>query len=303
MNTFDYVRTIIVTEQEDLGTICKNVLPYTRILLKKGVYRHKIRIETPFLLIEGEDPADTVIEWDDYAKKQDENGVELNTFRTYTVAVCADHVTLRDLTVRNSARNSPVKGQEVALTVYGDEFRAENCILVSEQDTLFCGPLPKDLIARYDGFLQDPLRRDIHSRQIYLNCTIYGTVDYIFGCGDCLFEQCRLVSSDDGRTGFVAAPAHAPDRDIGFVFHRCTFDGEGKNSRVFLARPWRDYGKASFIDCLYGPHIDKHGFDKWNDTERDKTARFAENVHYDGRVSWSKILPDDEGKRLLSYFD
>lgn len=297
--------TYYVTPNDNLQALLNVVEPRSTIKLAKGVYRQKLEIDVPYLTIEGEGAEDTVIELDDYAKKLDEKGVEYNTFRTYTVAVCADNVTIRNLTISNSAGNSREKGQEVALTVYGDEFVMENCVLTSEQDTLFCGPLPKDLIERYDGFLKDKLRRDITSKQRYYNCSITGTVDFIFGCGDCLFDNCAIISLADGRQGFVCAPAHALEQEVGIVFNECAFSAEGKvKDSIYLARPWRDYGKASFINCKYGKHISKEGFDKWNDTERDKTARFAEyGVDREGRVAWSKELSKSEVEKLIGYFD
>ena len=67
---------------------------------------------------------------------------------------------MEDLSVVNDALRPETKGQEVALTVYADDFHMRNCRLTSTQDTLFLGPLPKDLIERYDGFLPGHLRRD-----------------------------------------------------------------------------------------------------------------------------------------------
>ena len=295
--------TYFATPNDDLQLLLNNAEPYSTVKLSKGCYRQKLEIDVEGITIEG--AADgSVITFGDYAKKLDERGVEYNTFRTYTVAVCANNVTLKNLTVRNDSGNSPLNGQEVALTVYGDNFTADNCRLLSEQDTLFCGPLPLDLIARYDGFLKNKLRRDIKSTQRYLNCTIAGTVDFIFGCGDCLFDKCKIISLNDGRHGFVAAPAHALEQNVGFVFNQCEFEGEGLDGRIYLARPWRDYGKAGFINCKYGKHIAQEGFDKWNDTERDKTARFAEyGVDRTGRVAWSRELTQNQADKLLKYFN
>ena len=299
------MKTYYATPNDDLQNLLNNAEPYSIIKLAKGVYRQKLEIDVDGITIEGENAENTAISYGDYAKKLDEKGVEYNTFRTYTVAVCANDVTLRNITVENTAANSPKNGQEVALTVYGDNFIADNCRLLSEQDTVFCGPLPLDLIERYDGFLKDKLRRNITSKQRYVNCTIAGTVDFIFGCGDCLFEHCTIVSLDDGRHGFVAAPAHALEQNVGFVFNKCVFEGIGElDGKIFLARPWRDYGKSSFINCQYGKHIATVGFDKWNDTERDKTARFAEyGVDRTGRVAWSKQLTQKEADILLRYFN
>lgn len=300
------MKKITVSPSDPLDRLLREIEPGTRVYLKKGVYRQKIEITVPNTEIIGESPEETVIVYGDYAKKPDELGREYNTFRTYTAAVLAPHVRFRDITVENDAKAPEEKGQEVALTVYADDFYAENCRLISTQDTLFCGPLPPDLIERYDGFLKDELRQPIFTRQIYKNCLIAGTVDFIFGCADALFEECELRSLYEVRGhGYVAAPAHAEAQNIGFVFCGCRFTGEEKTAdgSVFLARPWRDHGKASFIYCVYGPHIAAVGFDKWNDTERDKTARFSEYGSVpEGRVPWSKILSESEKNALNRFF-
>lgn len=298
--------TVKVTPREKLSEILLNVKPHTRIILSEGTYREKIEINVPNIEIIGESTDKTVIVWNDYAKKLDPSGVELNTFRTYTAAVTADNITLKNLTVTNDSFEPEEKGQEVALTVYGDNFYAEDCCFISTQDTVFCGPLPQDLIKRYDGFLKDELRGGNCQRHIFKSCFIAGNVDFIFGCADALFQDCEIRSVFDVRGhGYVAAPAHALSQEIGFVFSNCRFTCEDSVAQgsIFLARPWRDYGKASFIGCQYGKHISAEGFDKWNDTERDKTARFFEwGVDRDGRVPWSKSLTENEKNQLLDYF-
>lgn len=298
--------TVKAAPRGRLSDILSKAQPNTRILLSEGTYREKIEINVPNIEIIGAGADKTVIVWDDYAKKLDPSGVELNTFRTYTAAVTADNVILKNLTVANDSLKPEKKGQEVALTVYGDSFYAEDCCFISTQDTVFCGPLPQDLIERYDGFLKDELRGGNCQRHIFKKCFIAGNVDFIFGCADALFRDCEIRSVFDVRGhGYVAAPAHAITQEIGFVFDKCRFTCEDSvaEGSIFLARPWRDYGKASFIDCLYGKHISKEGFNKWNDTERDKTARFSEwNADREGRVPWSKVLTEKEKDRLLSYF-
>ena len=295
-----------VTPNDDLQKAVSSAPSGTEIRLSAGTYRVKLEIRTEGISLVGEDPEKTVIIWDDYAKKLDEKGVEYVTFRTYTAAVIAPNVTFRNLTVENDALRPEEKGQEVALTVYADGFLAENCRFISTQDTIFCGPLPPDLIERYDGFLKDDLRTGNFQRRIFRNCFIAGNVDFIFGCGDTLFENCEIKSIYDVRGhGYVAAPAHALEQEICFVFDRCRFTCEDTvaDGSIFLARPWRDYGKCSFIDCSYGRHIAAEGFNKWNDTNRDKTARFAEYGEIpEGRVPWSKVLSESEKDKLLEYF-
>lgn len=299
-------KTINAAPADSLAGIIAGAAPGTRIMLAPGIYREKIEINVSGIEIVGHSAQDTCIVWDDYAKKTDENGVEYNTFRTYTAAVLAPDVTFRNITVENDAMSPETKGQEVALTVCADGFTAESCRFLSTQDTVFCGPLPPDLIERYDGFLKDPLRAGGKMRQIFRECLIAGNVDFIFGCGDALFERCEIRSVYDVRGhGYTAAPAHTKEQDIGFVFSGCRFTCEDTvaDDSIFLARPWRDFGKCGFIDCEYGRHISHEGFDKWNDTDRDRTARFAEYGNIpSGRVTWARILTETEKETLLRYF-
>lgn len=298
--------TIHVTPEDSLSEILRSAPPGARILLEKGIYREKIEISVPGLELEGSGQDDTIISYNDFAKKLDEQGREYVTFRTWTVAVTAPHVRLRNLTVENDALSPETKGQEVALSVCADDFEAEGCSFLSTQDTVFCGPLPDDLIERYDGFLKDELRAPGPARQLFRDCLIAGTVDFIFGCGDALFENCEIRSLFETRGhGYAAAPAHADSQEIGFVFQQCRFtrDPRVPDGSVYLARPWRDFGKASFIGCEYGGHIAAAGFDKWNDTGRDKTARFSEFPGgAAGRVPWGRRLPQEEAALLLGFF-
>ena len=259
------------------------------IRLEAGEYRCKSVIRTPGLTVLGAGADRTRIVWDDHARKRDELGAEYNTFRTYTLAVCADGVTMKDLTVENDALHPERKGQEVALSVVADGFSMESCVLRSTQDTLFLGPLPSDLIGRYEGFLHDELRRYARMRQTFRRCCIEGTVDFIFGCGEALFEDCELRSLNDARgIGYVAAPSHERWQREGFRFHDCRFTCENgvAEGSIWLARPWRDYGMSVFRDCSFGAHIAPSGFDKWSGTNRDSTARFFETPAVPGRVCW-----------------
>ena len=282
---------ITVKNRDDLQQALDAARPGETVQLGPGEWRAKIMVRTPGLTLCGAGADRTRIVFGDYAQKRDTLGREYNTFRTWTAAVCADGVTVRDLCIANDALSPEVKGQEVALTVYGDAFTMERCRLSSTQDTLFLGPLPRDLIARYDGFLPDILRQDKPCRQTFTGCLIEGTVDFIFGCGAALFQDCEIRSLRDARgTGYAAAPAHAPEQGEGFTFRRCRFTAEPgvADGSIWLARPWRDYGLCVFEGCDYGAHIAPGGFDKWNDTARDKTARFYEVPLRAGRVPWAR---------------
>ncbi len=283
------MQEIRVAPGADLQAVLDRAEPGAVLRLSEGVYRQKLLLKTPGLNILGEGADRTVLLNGDYAKKLDKEGREYNTFRTWTLAVCADGVTMRGLSVVNDALDPAEKGQEVALSVYGDAFYMEDCVLRSTQDTLFLGPLPDDLIDRYEGFLPDELRKVGKFTQRFERCRIEGSVDFIFGCGEAAFTDCDIVSVFDGRgIGFVAAPAHELRQDTGFLFRSCRFTaGEGvADGTIFLARPWRDYGLCRFEECSYGSHIRPEGFDPWRDSGRDRTARFYESPAVPGRVNW-----------------
>lgn len=282
--------SVSVSPEDNLQAVFDSTQENTVIRFSPGVYRQKAVIRVPGLTLIGAGAGETKLIYDDYARKRDALGAQYNTFRTYTLAVCADRVTMQNLAVVNGALHPELKGQEVALSVCGTGFRMTGCVLSSTQDTLFAGPLPSDLIGRYEGFLTDGLRRSGRMVQHFTDCRIEGTVDFIFGCGNAVFERCELRSLNDARnTGYVAAPAHSARQEEGFLFRNCSFtceDGVAPGS-VYLARPWRDYGLARFENCSYGPHIAPAGFDKWNDTRRDLTARFYEIPAVPGRAAWA----------------
>ena len=282
---------IFVKPGDNLQSVFDSAPENSFIHFAEGVYFGKASIRKRGLHLIGAGMEKTVFVYDDYAKKPDENGVELNTFRTWTIAVCADDVTMEKLAIVNSAGSPEKLGQEVALSVVADGFKMKSCRLSSTQDTLFCGPLPPDLIERYVNFVPDELRRGGYMTQHFEDCLIEGTVDFIFGCGDAVFEGCQIRSVRDARNiGYCAAPAHTPAQTRGFTFKGCRFtrqEGVGDGT-IYLARPWRDYGLCVFEGCTYGPHISPLGFDKWNDTDRDRTARFYEHPPVPGRVPWVK---------------
>ncbi len=280
---------IFITPDDRLQAVCDQAPAGSVIRLSPGVYRQKVVIRTPGLTLEGCGPEETVLIFDDYARKRGADGWEYLTFRSYTLAVCADGVTMKHLCVANDAGSPQAKGQQIALSVLGDGFAMEDCRLRSTQDTLFLGPLPDDLIERYRGLFQPELRRGGVFRQRFSRCTIEGSVDYVFGCGQALFQQCRFHNVPDVRpTGYVAAPSHERRQAEGFVFQSCAFTADPgiQEASVYLARPWRDFGACHFQDCQYGSHIHPQGFDPWQGTRRDETARFTEEPKAETRVPW-----------------
>lgn len=299
-----------LTPCDDIQNILNNIDNPATIYLSAGTYRQKIEIKTDGVTLIGEDRETTVITYDDYARKLHADGKEYNTFRTYTLCVSGENAVLKNLTVENSNTDPKTVGQCVALSVNAKSFYAENVNLKSTQDTLFMAPFPDDLVVRYRGFIpENQLYMDGTSLHLFKNCRICGTVDFIFGGAETYFKDCEIVSINEKRgTGFIAAPCHHLVQSGGFYFINCDLKSEGaeKNS-VFLARPWRDFGKCAFINCRADKHIRPELFDKWNDTERDRTARFA---YYNLNcavppepVSWCRQLTDKQANEIINNCD
>lgn len=278
--------------------------------LHPGEYREKVTLQRPHTTLEGDDAASTVIVWADGANDPMPDGLNRGTFRSYTLLVDADDVTLRRLTVRNAAAPRDKVGQAVALYADGDCFLCEDCILRSFQDTLFTAPLPPREIQK-NGFLgpkQFAPRKP--QRHTYRRCRIEGDVDFIFGGAAAWFEDCDIVSvdgwsKDEPHEGGYATAASTPEgQKYGYVFHRCRFVGEGvKDGTIYLGRPWRDWAKTVLLDCQIGAHIRTDGWHDWGKPHFHEVGFYAEHgckgPGSEGpRAPFAKALTDAEAAAI-----
>ena len=75
---------------------------------------------------------------------------------------------------------------------------------------------------------------------------IHGTVDFICGGGDILFNKCLLCL--ESRAGNVIT-APAGTGSWGYVFRNCTIDGYAINSKSYrLGRAWSNSPRAVYIN-------------------------------------------------------
>ncbi len=251
--------------------------------LAPGVYREKVELRRPHTILEGSGASDTRIIWDDAATAPHPDGMNIGTFRSYTLLVLADHCTLRGLTIQNAAAPREKVGQCVALFADGDHFTCEDCTLLSYQDTLYTGPLPPKEMQK-NGFLGPtqflPRKPQRHT---YRRCRIEGDVDFIFGGAAAWFEDCDVVSVNgytDGRIpgGYATAASTPEGQKYGYVFRNCRFlAGEGvADASMYLGRPWREFAKTVLLDCHIGPHIKPEGWDDWGKPIFHEVGFYAE---------------------------
>lgn len=274
------------------------------IYIKKGVYKEQLEIKRPNIMLKGESADETVITYGLGANEILEDGYKRGTFRTYSVFIDGDNFTAENITFINSAGLGKDVGQAIAVYADADNITFKNCILLGSQDTLFTGPLPEAEIEPR-GFIGPKQHAPrINGRQYYKECYIKGDVDFIFGSATAYFEKCEIFSQNIKQdvNGYVTAPSTPCGQKYGYVFESCKFTSNCPPQTVFLGRPWRNYAKAVFLNCEFGPHIKAEGFHDWNKKDAHDTMFFAEyncfgaGADNGNRADFVKKLTEEEAK-------
>jgi len=261
--------------------VCRAFMDYhTVIYIKKGTYKEKLIVPQWLQNIElcGEDRDQTIITYDDHANiVSPETGKGMGTFRTYTLKIEANDITLKNLTIENNAARL---GQAVALHTEGDRLTVVNCRLLGHQDTLYTG-MPA-------------------TRLYFSDCYIEGTTDFIFGPSTAWFEHCHIHCKADS---YITAASTPKDQPFGYVFNGCTITCADHVAKVYLGRPWRDYGYTLFMHCQLPAQIRPEGWHHW-EKQREQTARYMEyqntgaGADTSKRVGWSRQLTRKEAQQI-----
>lgn len=288
-NKYDNPDTIVVSRDgtgefrtiSEAIEVCRAFMDYHKVIyVKRGIYKEKLIVPQWLTNIEilGEDRDATVITYDDHANiPNPATGHGIGTFRTYTVKVEGNSITFRNITIEN---NSARLGQAVALHTEGDRLVFVNCRLLGHQDTIYTGVAG--------------------TRLLFRDCYIEGTTDFIFGPSTAWFENCEIRSRADS---YITAASTPQDRPYGYIFSHCRLTADANVTKVYLGRPWRDYGYTLFINCEMGRHIRPEGWHHWQ-KERQKTARYMEygnsgdGAATDRRAPWARQLTKKEAAKI-----
>ena len=254
------------------------------IFIRSGVYKEKLVLHTYITNVKlvGEDRDNTIITYDDHANipapagSGSTNG-KLGTFRSYTFMIRGNDITLENLTIENAALQL---GQAVALHIEGDRVLVRNCKLLGNQDTIYTG-------------------RE-NCRQLFVDCHIEGTTDFIFGPSTAWFERCDILCK---RNSFITAASTPQNIEYGYIFNNCKISVTSNVDKMLLGRPWRQYAMTLFMNCDLPKEIAPAGWNNWNKPENEKTARYmeynnsGEGANTKDRVSWSKVLAKKEAAK------
>lgn len=184
---------------DDAIEVCRAFMDYHKVIyVKKGVYKEKLTIPSWLSHIEicGEDRDSTIITYDDHANiKIAGTDRKMGTFRTYTLKIQGNYVTLKNITIENNAARL---GQAVALHTEGDHLVFVNCRFLGNQDTVYTGTAG--------------------TRLYFKDCYIEGTTDFIFGPSTAWFEHCIIKSK---QNSYITAASTPSGQAFGYVFNHC----------------------------------------------------------------------------------
>ena len=276
--------------------VCRAFMEYHKVIfVKKGTYKEKLIIPQSLTNIEicGEDRDNTIITWDDHANipmafsnwplaisqqpTANSQQPKLGTFRTFTLKIQGSKITLKNITVENNAARL---GQAVALHTEGDQLTFINCRFLGHQDTIYTG--------------------NANTRLFFKDCYIEGTTDFIFGPSTAWFEGCDIFCK---ANSYITAASTPQDVPFGYIFNNCRITCDKGVDKVYLGRPWRDYGYTLFMNCELPREIRPEGWHQWR-PEAVKTARYleynnrGEGAATDQRVPWSRQLTKKEAQQI-----
>ncbi|XP_057962742.1 putative pectinesterase/pectinesterase inhibitor 22 [Malania oleifera] len=250
------------------------------IYVKKGVYAENIDLKkkkTNIMLV-GDGIGQTVVT----GSRNFMQG--WTTFRTPTVAVSGKGFIARDMTFRNTA--GPRNFQAVALRVDSDQSAFFRCSMESYQDTLYSHSL----------------------RQFFRECTISGTIDFIFGNGAAVLQNCNILTRQPlphQKVTITAQGRKNPHQSTGFSI---------QDSRIyatqptFLGRPWKQFSRTVFMNTYMSRLVQPRGWLEWygnfalGSLYYGEYKNFGPGASLSGRVKWPgyHVIQDPADARFFT---
>ncbi|BAT92289.1 hypothetical protein VIGAN_07098100 [Vigna angularis var. angularis] len=280
-----------ITINEALNSVPrKNKTPFV-IYIKEGIYQEYVEVKNNMT---------HVVFIGDGGKKTritgNKNYIDgITTYKTATVAIQGDNFVAMNMGFENSA--GAEKHQAVALRVQADKSVFFNCSMDGYQDTLYVHTL----------------------RQYYRDCTISGTIDFVFGNALAVFQNCTFVvrkPMENQQCIVTAQGRKEKEQPSAIVIQGGSIVADPEFypvrfvNKAYLARPWKIYSRTIFMDTYIDDLIQGEGYLPWQALEGPigmDTCFYAE-YHNTGpgsdkskRVNWNGILNlNSKAARLFS---
>ncbi|KAE8008330.1 hypothetical protein FH972_004851 [Carpinus fangiana] len=272
------------TIREALNAIPLNNTSRVILMIKPGVYREKIIIPRalPFVTFLGDASDPPTITGNDTALTAGGDGRPLGTYHSATVAVNANYFVAANIKFENTASHEigSIGEQGVALRISGTKAAFYNCSFYGAQDTLY----------------------DHKGMHYFKNCYVQGSVDFIFGYGRSLYENCYLNSTAEKVASLTAQKRTNASLSSGFSFKDGVVTGSGQ---IYLGRAWGDYSRVIFSFTFLDKLVLPQGWSDWGDQNRDYKVYYGEykcsgpGANFTGRVPWARMLRDEEAKPFI----
>ncbi|XP_013633493.1 PREDICTED: pectinesterase 1-like [Brassica oleracea var. oleracea] len=276
------------TISEAVASVPNNNKIRFNIFVKEGVYYENVLVpkKKDNVLIYGEGMAKTVISSNlsrlEFPKS--------TTASTATFSVFADNFIARDIKFVNTA--GPEKFQAVAFHSKSNHSAMFRCAFFGYQDTLYAHV----------------------GEQLYRECEIVGTVDFIFGNAAAVFDMCSIRARKPLMQQVVTVTAQGADNQekSGFSIIRSKilrFEDEEFTAVAYLGRPWNSHATVVIMETELGSLIDPKGWVAWNSSADPPppTVNLGEFRNYGpgsdvrNRVTWvgyNPVMAEEDAQRF-----
>ncbi|GAA3592114.1 hypothetical protein GCM10022419_088720 [Nonomuraea rosea] len=223
------------------------------ITIAPGTYREIVRVPSnkPYVTLQGlgSSASQTVIVNNHYAGAYGTSG-------SATAFVDGHDFVATNLTISNDFNEDPaVTGhQALALNLTADRARLSGVRLLGDQDTFLVNDSARAYVS---------------------NSYIEGTVDFIFGGGTIVFDNCDIYEKRS-TGGPITAASTAAAKTYGFLFYKSRISGAASAGTTTLGRPWRPDAQVLYRESTLSSVINTG--QPWTDmsTNSWKNARFTE---------------------------
>ncbi|KAL1891654.1 hypothetical protein Cpir12675_004874 [Ceratocystis pirilliformis] len=157
----------------------------------------------------------------------------------------------------------------LAADFYGKKMAAYGCSFVGFQDTLLAN----------------------QGTQVFSNCYIEGSVDFIWGYSKAFFHQCYIASNTAKGASITAQNRPSSAWAGGFVFDSCyvTYTAAYGTTmgQTYLGRPWSSYAVAVFRNSYLDKHINAAGWSIWSTSAPQTDNVFFGEFNNTGPGAWT----------------